>query len=203
MADVLFGDVEPGGRLPCTLPARLEDTPALLDTPPEPGVLRYQEGVFAGHRWYDVRAIEPAFPFGHGLGYTTFEIGAPVVASSTMAAGERVDVAVEVTNTGDRAGTEVVQLYVGDLECSVRRPHRELRAFAKVRLEPGASSDGAPEAGAPGVRLLGPGREGAWVAEPGEFHLWAGRSSRSLSAPTTVVLTERWSAPASAPIHPG
>jgi len=125
-----------------------------------------------------------------------------VVASPTTAPGDRVDVAVEVTNTGDRAGTEVVQLYVGDLECSVRRPHRELRAFAKVRVEPGASTTVHLALG-PRAFAFWDRREGAWVAEPGEFHLWAGRSSRSLSAPTTVVLTERWSAPASAPIHPG
>ena len=128
LADVLTGAVEPGGRLPCTLPRRLEDTPAFLDTPPDPGVLRYQEGVFCGHRWYDARHIEPAFPFGHGLGYTTFAIGTPQVPSDAVAPGADVVVEVPVTNTGDRAGAEVVQLYVGDDTATVRRaPTRAAR----------------------------------------------------------------------------
>ena len=201
VADVLFGDADPGGRLPCTLPARLEHTPALLDTPPDPGVLRYQEGVFAGHRWYDVRGIEPVFPFGFGLSYTTFAVGEPQVASSTVEPGGTVDVVVEVTNTGDRPGSEVVQLYVGDPEASVRRPVRELRAFAKVHLGPGESTD---------VRLRLTMRDlafwdpvsSAWLAEPGELRLWSGPSSRSLSGPTSIVLTGRWTAPASGPIPP-
>ena len=180
VADVLFGDADPGGRLPCTLPVRLEDTPALLDTPPDPGVLRYQEGVFAGHRWYDVRGIEPAFPFGFGLSYTTFAVGAPQVASPTVEPGGTVDVLVEVTNTGDRPGSEVVQLYVGDPEASVRRPVRELRAFAKVHLDSGEST---------GVRLRLTMRDlafwdpvsSAWLAEPGE--LLCGRGSRRARCP--------------------
>ena len=113
-----------------------------------------------------------------------------------------VDVDVEVTNTSDRAGSEVVQLYVGDPDASVRRPPRELRTFAKVHLAPGETRD---------VRLRLTMRDlafwdpvtSAWVAEAGDFLLWAGASSRALSGPASVVLTERWTAPASAPIPPG
>ena len=159
IADVLFGDVDPGGRLPCTMPARLEDTPAFLDTPPDPGVLRYQEGVFAGHRWYDARGIEPAFPFGFGLSYASCAVGAPRVAAPTVEPGGVVEVDVEVTNTSDRAGSEVVQLYVGDPDASVRRAPRELRTFAKVHLAPGEPRDVRlrPDHARPGV--LGPGDE--------------------------------------------
>jgi len=202
VADVLLGDVEPGGRLPCTLPARLEDTPALLDTPPDPGVLRYQEGVFCGHRWYDVRGIEPAFAFGHGLGYTTFHVSAPHAASSTVDPGGRVDVIVDVVNTGKREGAAVVQLYVGDPEATVRRPVRELRAFAKVRLAPGETTEVHLPLTMRDLAFWDP-RSQTWVAEAGEHRLWAGTSSRALAAPTSVVLTERWSAPATGPVAPG
>jgi len=200
VADVLLGDRDPGGRLPCTMPRRLEHTPAFLDTPPDPGVLHYQEGVFCGHRWYDARDIEPQFPFGHGLSYTTFAIGPPIVDRPELAPGDALTVLVEVANTGSRAGTEVVQLYVGDDAASVRRAPRELRAFAKVALDAGAATQ---------VRLtLHPrdlafwdAREACWRAEAGSFTLWTGRSSRDLSAPVTVTLTSDWTAPPSAPLH--
>lgn len=202
VADVLFGAVDPGGRLPCTFPASLADTPALLDTPPDPGVLRYQEGVFTGHRWYDVREIEPAFPFGFGLSYTTFALGPPRLASPTVEPGGTVDLAVEVTNTGNRPGSTIVQLYLGDPEASVRRPVRELRAFAKVHLEPGATADVRARLTMRDLAFWDP-RSDAWLAEPGEHLVWAGTSSRALAEPVSFVLTERWTAPASAPIPPG
>ncbi len=199
VADVLFGDADPGGRLPCTFPARMEDTPALLDTPPDPGVLRYQEGVFAGHRWYDVRGLDPAFPFGFGLSYTTFRVDAPTVATPTVEAGGTVEIAVDVANTGDRAGSEVVQVYVGDPAASVRRPVRELRAFAKVHLAPGESASTSHSLSMRHLAFWDPVTS-AWVAEAGEYLVWAGTSSRSLSEPVPFVLTERWTAPASTPI---
>jgi beta-glucosidase len=198
VADVLFGAADPGGRLPCTFPATLADTPALLDTPPDPGVLRYQEGVFAGHRWYDVREIEPAFPFGFGLSYATFEVSGPELRSTTVEAGGTVEVAVHVENTSTRAGSTVVQVYVGDPEASVRRPVRELRAFTKVHAEPGGVVDVQHRLGMRDLAFWDP-REEAWVAEPGEYLVWVGTSSRALSPPASFVLTERWSAPASAP----
>jgi beta-glucosidase len=199
LADVLTGALEPGGRLPCTMPRRLEDTPAFLDTPPDPGVVRYQEGVFTGHRWYDARRIEPAFPFGHGLGYTTFELGPLTVTAPTVAPGGEVVLEVPVTNTGSRAGTEVVQLYVGDDDATVRRPPRELRAFAKVTLEPGASTTVRCALTMRELAHWDPGRA-AWRAEAGAFTAWAGRSSRDLGAPVSFELTGDWEAAASAPL---
>jgi beta-glucosidase len=200
IADVLTGAADPGGRLPCTMPRRIEDTPAFLDVPPDPGHLRYQEGVFCGHRWYDARLVEPAFPFGHGLSYTSFAIGEPtVVGGAAFDPGTTVTVDVPVTNTGDRTGTEVVQVYVEDPVASVRRPPRELKAFAKVALEPGESTT---------VRLALPPRAFAfwdaageqWKAEAGEFVLHVGRSSRDLAQAATVTLGGDWTAPASAPL---
>jgi beta-glucosidase len=194
IADVLLGDADPGGRLPCTLPRRIEDTPAFLDVPPEPGVLRYQEGVFCGHRWYDARLVEPAFPFGHGLSYTRFIVGAPEVAATTVDPGGSIDVTVEVANVGDRRGSEVVQLYVADAEASVRRPDRELRGFAKVTLDPGES---ALVGFTLGMRDLAfwDRRAHAWRAEAGDFAIHVGRSSRELPGIAEVTLTADWTSP--------
>ena len=136
LADVLSGDVSPSGKLPTTIPVRIEDTPAFTNYPGERGQVRYGEGVFVGYRWYDTRRIEPRFCFGHGLSYTTFELGAPTWD------GEAVH--VRVTNTGAVRGAETVQCYVHDIEASVARPQQELKAFAKVWLDPGESRDRRP-----------------------------------------------------------
>ena len=200
LADVLTGVADPGGRLPCTMPRRIEDTPAFLDTPPDPGVLRYQEGVFCGHRLYDVRQIEPAFPFGHGLSYTTTSIGSPLLARDTVAAGDGLVIDVVVSNTGERAGTEVVQLYVGDDDASVRRAPRELRGFAKVALAPGERAEVRFVVG-PRDLAFWDARAECWRVEPGTFRIWAGRSSRDLGQPVTATVTGEWTAPAS--VRPG
>jgi beta-glucosidase len=162
-------------------------------------VLRYQEGVFCGHRWYDARVVEPAFPFGHGLGYTTFSIDRPVLADDQVGPGDEVVVDVRVTNTGGRSGSEVVQLYVGDDAAAVRRPPRELRAFAKVRLDPGASEVVRFTLTPRELAYWDP-RASCWRAEAGSFTVWAGRSSRDLAEPATVRLTQDWTAPPSAPV---
>ena len=146
LVDVLFGDAEPGGRLPTTLPLALEHTPAFVNFPGESSQVRYGEGLFIGYRWYEARKLPVRFPFGHGLSYTTFEIGVPRLSEAVVAAGQRVRVEVSVTNTGTRPGAEVVQLYVappggGRARPGGRlRPVKELKAFAKVRLGPGESS---------------------------------------------------------------
>ena len=198
VADLLVGDASPSGRLPTTFPRRYEDNPTLVNYPGEGGQVHYGENVFVGYRYYDLVGVDPRFPFGHGLGYTTFAIGRPVTDASPLAAGAEAVVEVDVTNTGERPGAEVVQLYVGDDEATVRRAPRELRAFAKVHLEPGASTT---------VRfVLGPRelafwdtRAACWRAEPGTFSVWAGRSSRDLGEPAQVVLGEGWTAPAYGP----
>jgi beta-glucosidase len=202
VADVLLGDVDPGGRLPCTLPARLEDTPAYLDTPPDPGVLRYQEGVFCGHRWYDARRVAPAFPFGHGLSYTTFAVGPARPTARTVGPGGVIELNVAVANTGDRTGTAVVQLYVGDPEATVRRPPRELRAFTKVELPAGEATEVRLRLTMRDLAFWDP-VEDRWQAEAGDFLLWAGVSSRQLAAPATVTLTCGWTASAADPLPRG
>ncbi|HEV7524551.1 MAG TPA: glycoside hydrolase family 3 C-terminal domain-containing protein [Acidimicrobiia bacterium] len=177
LADVVSGDESPSGKLPTTIPVRIEDTPAFTNYPGERGQVRYGEGVFVGYRWYDARRIEPRYCFGHGLSYTTFELGAPTWD------GESVH--VSVTNTGATRGAETVQCYVRDAEASVARPEQELKAFAKVWLDPGESR---------AVRLPLDERSfsfwdvvaHAWTAEPGEFELRIGTSSRAIAHRLTI-----------------
>ncbi len=140
VADVLFGDVEPGGRLPQTFPKRLSDNSAMIGDPHvypgKDGHVRYDEGVFVGYRHYDTRGIEPLFPFGFGLGYTRFSWGEAKASAEQMGV-EGITVAIDITNSGERAGSELVQLYVRSPASTVARPEKELRAFAKLRLAPG------------------------------------------------------------------
>ena len=116
LVDVLLGNSEPSGRLPTTFPKRLEDTPAFTSYPGENSQVLYAEGVFVGYRWYDTREIEVAYPFGHGLSYTTFDWSEPnlkkIPSRQELLEGETVDLTISVTNTGNRAGTEVVQCYI-------------------------------------------------------------------------------------------
>ncbi len=137
LADVLTGVEEPGGRLPVTFPVRLEDTPAFAEHPGRDGKAVYAEGTFIGHRWYDRDGIAPLFPFGHGLGYTTFSLGDARVEGGI---DDGVTVSVDVTNTGDRAGSEVVQIYVEPPAGDPARPLRHLAAFRRVDVEAGASA---------------------------------------------------------------
>ena len=142
VADLLLGAANPSGRLAETLPLRLEDNPSALNFPGEEGHVRYGEGVFVGYRGYDALRQQVSYPFGHGLSYTRFDYtDLSVTVSGRPEDGDlAVEVTCRITNAGDRAGKEVVQLYVGDPEASVARPVRELKAFAKVDLAPGESS---------------------------------------------------------------
>jgi len=169
-----------------TFPKALEDSPGHALGDYSAKVCRYEEGIFAGYRWFDARSIEPLFPFGHGLSYTEFELSGLSV--------ERTDAGVRasltVTNTGNRAGSEVVQLYVGQPVCSVARPLRELKEFAKVALEPGASRRvqfDLPRA----AFAFWSDAKNDWVVEPGEFLIEVGVSSRRIILKRTIDLDER------------
>lgn len=192
LADILFGDAEPSGRLPMTIPARLEDTPAYLTYPGERGHVRYGEGLFIGYRWYDRRAIAPRYPFGHGLSYTTFSWGPVAVDRSSIDAAGGAEVAVAVTvpvrNTGARRGREVVQVYVQDLEATVIRPDKELRAFASVWLEPGESSEVRVTLDRRAFAFWDPAT-GEWTVEPGEFVILAGASATDIRGRAEVTVT--------------
>jgi len=159
VVDVLFGDADPGGRMPTTIPARYEHNPAYLNYPGENSVVRYGEGLFVGHRFFDARHIAPRVPFGHGLSYATFEWSTirVLAASNESDVSAPIVVEVDVTNTSDRPGVEVVQLYVEPPSTTpVQRPVRELKAFAKVHVDPGAGGRFPPRVS----NDVGPSRDG-------------------------------------------
>ena len=136
LVNILYGAVNPSGKLAETLPIKLEDNPSYLNF--GDGVkVEYHEGIFVGYRYYEKKKMDVAFPFGHGLSYTTFEYSNLRTDKDTMTEGETIQVSVDVTNIGDRAGKEIVQLYVSDLTNAARRPEKELKGFEKVALNPG------------------------------------------------------------------
>lgn len=139
LVDVLYGAVEPGGRLAETFPAARSDVAADPYFPGTPNQVEYREGLFVGYRHHTTADIEPLFAFGHGLGYTRFAWDAMTLDRTTINAGDSVTVRLTVRNTGDRPGSDVVQVYLSDRSGVVLRPRRELAGFAKVRLAPGES----------------------------------------------------------------
>nr|WP_249420232.1 glycoside hydrolase family 3 C-terminal domain-containing protein [Rhabdothermincola salaria] len=215
LVDVLLGDAEPGGRLPTTVPVRLEHNPSHGNFPAENGRVVYGERLFVGYRWYEERHLPVAFPFGHGLSYTRFELGRPVCSATRLRAGEGIVVEVPVTNVGDRTGSEVVQLYVGCDEPLLARPPKELKAFARITLDPGETGTvrleldgrsfaywqpGDPDADrfahllATQVAWVRPpsglGRERGWAVDPGAHHLHVGRSSAVVDHVVTVEVVD-------------
>jgi len=197
VVDVLLGAVNPAGRLAETLPLRLADNPSYGNFPGELGHVRYGEGILVGYRWYDARQADVAYPFGHGLSYTTFAydgVTAEALGPDAHPAADddpAVRVRVSVTNTGERAGAEVVQVYVGDPAAQVLRPERELKAFAKVDLDPGESRELTFDLTARDLSYWHPVLR-RWVVEGGEFVVSVGGSSRDLRGSATP-----WSGPGS------
>ncbi|WP_404401444.1 beta-glucosidase H [Pelagibacterium halotolerans] len=183
IADVLFGHTDPGGRLPQSFPVKWSDNPAHSQDPKvypgQDGEVRYDEGVFVGYRHYDKHGIAPLFPFGFGLSYTDFSLTDFGVEDGRFEAEGVVDVSVRVTNTGHRAGSCVVQLYVSDHEATLPRPEKELKAFGKTVLGPGASDVLSLRLDARAFAFFDPDG-GNWVVEPGVFSLKLGTSSADL-----------------------
>ncbi len=193
IADVLFGDTNPSGKLPQTFPVRLEDNPAYLDFPGENGKVYYGEGLFVGYRSYDKKKIAPLFPFGFGLSYTIFSYSSLHLSARQIGPDDTLQVSIDITNTGQRTGKEIVQVYVRDEQANLQRPEKELKAFAKVQLEPGERK----------TVMLSLGRDALayyddlaheWVAEAGEFEVLVGASSQDIRASATFTLTatSRW-----------
>jgi beta-glucosidase len=181
VADVLFGRVEPGGRLAETFPLRWDDHPVAA-LPAGTRQVEYRESVYVGYRYFDRAGVEVRYPFGHGLGYTTFAYSGLTLSADTVADGDDIEVTatVTVTNTGERAGVEVVQLYVHDAEANVFRPEQEIRAFAKVRLAPGEATTVDLVLDRRAFAYWDPGR--GWTVEPGRFEIRVGASSRDIRA---------------------
>jgi len=187
IADVLFGKTNPSGKLAETFPLTLIDTPAYLNYPGENRTVRYGEGIFIGYRYYDAKAVAPLFPFGHGLSYTTFEYRNPRASAAACRDVDGVTVSVDVTNTGELAGKEVVQVYVHDRKSSLARPPKELKSFAKVALEPGETKTVTFTLDFRSFAYFHPAYA-QWVTEDGEFDILFGASSADIRQSTTVTL---------------
>ncbi|MCZ7620570.1 MAG: glycoside hydrolase family 3 C-terminal domain-containing protein [Myxococcota bacterium] len=188
VADVLTGRVAPSGKLASSWPVRLEDAPSYLHFPGEAGAVRYGEGVFMGYRGHDALGTAPLFPFGHGLSTTSFAYHDLRVSASRIRDDQGVTVTCRVRNTGTRAGREIVQLYVGDLAARVRRPPRELAAFAKLALEPGEEQELQFALDRRAFAFWDPTRH-AWTVEDGAFEIALGASSRDLRLRTRIDVT--------------
>lgn len=196
LAEILSGRTNPSGRLPISIEKRFEDSPGYGYIPTGDTLytgwagkreyahplydIEYKEGVFIGYRWYEHKRIEPLYPFGHGLSYTTFELSDLKIAESTVKPGEPVHVSLRVRNTGPVDGAETVQLYVRDEACSVPRPEKELKEFAKVFLKPGEAKTVSFELGGDAFAFWDASSHG-WTVEPGVFRILIGRSSADIA----------------------
>ena len=185
LADVLFGKVNPSGKLPFTFPAKLEDNGAHALNAYDPADLsvEYKEGIYVGYRWAEKQNIKPLFAFGHGLSYTDFTYGDAECAKASVKAGSNVTVSVDVTNSGKVAGKEVVQLYIGDDESSVDRPVKELKGFRKISLEPGETKT-VTFTIEPDMLKYFDAAKHEWVLENGKFTAYVGSASDDIR--TTV-----------------
>jgi beta-glucosidase len=189
LGEVLFGDVNPSGRLPSTFDRKFEDNPAYGDYPgtfvrdQDYPVEHYSEGIFVGYRGYDKNQKDPLFPFGYGLSYTTFEFSNMKLEKMD----DGVHVHVDVTNTGHVAGAEVVQVYVGQQKCSVERPVRELKGFAKVSLKAGETQSVEVLLPRDSFSFWSPDQKG-WTVEPGAFTIEAGASSRDIRCKDSIAI---------------
>lgn len=175
IANVLFGRVNPSGKLPETFPVLLSDNPAYGTYPGKDNKTYYNEGIYVGYRHYDTRNIEPLFPFGHGLSYTTFEYNDMTIKNK----GETVVVDFTITNTGKADGAEVAQLYLSDIVSSEDRPLKELKNFDKVYLKTGETKLVSFEITKDDLSFFS-AKQNKWVSEPGEFEVLIGSSSRDI-----------------------
>jgi beta-glucosidase len=191
LARVLFGDVNPSGKLPCTFPKVLADSPAhaLGAYPGKDGTVEYKEGLLVGYRWFDAKQIEPLFPFGHGLSYSKFEYSALELVPAADADDQLVTVQCDIANTGPRDGAEVVQLYVHQGNPTLPRPEKELKGFQKVFLKAGEKKTVSIPLSRSSFAYYDP-EKAAWVAEQGDYTILVGASSRDVRFQTTWRLPE-------------
>jgi beta-glucosidase len=187
IADILFGRVNPSGKLAETFPQKLEDTPAFLNYPGQNGEVRYEEGLFIGYRYYDAKKMPVLFPFGYGGSYTTFAYSSPRVSAAAFNAVDGLTVSVEVTNTGKVAGKEIVQVYVHDHKSSLVRPPKELKSFVKVALQPGETKTVTLTLDFRSFAYFHPAYQ-RWITEDGEFDILIGASSADIRFTETVTL---------------
>ncbi len=187
IADVLYGHVNPSGKLAETFPVKLSDTPAHINFPGGNGEVHYGEGIFIGYRYYDEKQMPVEFPFGHGLSYTTFAYSNARVSAPTFKDVDGLTVSVEVTNTGARAGKEIVQVYVHDRQSKLVRPQKELKGFAKVDLQPGETKTVSIPLDFRAFAYYHPGYH-QWITEAGAFDILIGASSADIRGTVPVML---------------
>ena len=183
LARILFGDVSPSGKLPCTFPKRPEDTPAFAGGarayPGENGTEHYDEGLLVGYRWYDTKTIEPLFPFGYGLSYTAFQYSDLKVIAGADPQAAVATVEFKLTNTGAREGGEIAQVYVHQGKPGLSRPNKELKGFCKVFLKPGEQQTISIPLPRSAFAYYDPAK-GGWLAEQDDFQILVGASSRDI-----------------------
>ena len=189
LARVLFGDVNPSGKLPCTFPKQLAGSPAhaLNAYPGSHGQVEYKEGLLVGYRWFDTKNIEPLFPFGYGLSYTQFKYSNLNLLQSDDPKDPLLTVEFELSNAGDRAGAEVAEVYVQPTSPSVFRPVKELKGFKKVFLQPGEKQKVSIALDKSAFAYYDANRK-AWVAEKGEYKILVGASSRDIRLDSAFAL---------------
>jgi beta-glucosidase len=191
LADVLSGDANPSGKLPFSFPKKLADNGAHsfgeISYPGDSIREEYREDVLVGYRWHDTKKIPALFPFGHGLSYTSFTYGKPSLSATEISEGGNIAITVNVKNSGDRKGKEVVQLYIGDEKASVVRPLKELKHFQKIELEAGESQDVTFNISVDDLKFYDESVAG-WKAEAGKFRAYIGSSSTDIRAVAAFLL---------------
>lgn len=194
IADVLFGRVNPCGKLAETFPVKLSDTPAYTNWPGEAGKVHYGEGMFIGYRYYDAKQMPVQFPFGFGLSYTTFEYSNAQVSAKSFKDVDGVVVKVDVRNTGKLRGKEIVQVYVHDQKSGLVRPEKELKGFAKVELQPGETKTVSIPLDFRAFAFYHPEYK-QWITEDGEFDILVAASAADVRCTLTVTLTSTLNLP--------
>lgn len=187
IANVLFGKVNPSGKLPVTFPKKLEDSPAHASEATYPGIddedagptVRYEEGVYIGYRHHEARKVEPRFPFGFGLSYTSFEYKNLAIEPQKMVKNQEISISAEITNTGPVKGAEVVQVYVEPVDSSIDRPPRELKGFEKIYLEAGETKKASIKLNQKSFQYFN-GAKNRWIVEKGRYRILLGCSSRDI-----------------------
>ncbi|MGG1553731.1 beta-glucosidase [Paenibacillus ferrarius] len=188
IADLLFGDANPCGKLAETFPVQLSDNPSYLYFPGNGDTVTYNEGIYVGYRYYDTKKLRPLFPFGHGLSYTHFVYSDLKVDRTHMQDSDEMTVSVKVKNSGTQAGKEIVQLYIRDMASSISRPEKELKGFAKVSLEPGEEKQVSFILEKRSFAYYDVGRQD-WIVETGDFEVLIGKSSADIVLSETVHVT--------------
>jgi len=187
IADILFGKINPSGKLAETFPRKLSDTPAFVNWPGSNREVNYGEGIFIGYRYYDTKEIPVQFPFGYGLSYTTFAYSNTRLSSTSIKDTDGVTISVDITNTGKVAGKEIVQVYVHDKKSTLIRPQKELKGFAKVAIDPDQTKTVSIQLDFSSFAYYHPDHD-RWITESGEFEILVGSSSRNIQSRLDLTL---------------